>query len=362
MSNIASIHRVSVGAPNWENDPKHGFTSSEDFLRAVQKAGVSGVVDQRLMPLWAAAGSDEHGTYSDPFGGFLIPKVLAPMTLGIATEDPTVTTPVPMGSSIVGVPSRNDKDHATSVSGGLVMYRRPETTVVSTSRMTLEQNVLYTKSLVGLSFVSDILLSDSPQSVAAILFRSYTDERNATILREKISGTGVGEYNGVIGAGCTIEVAKESSQAAGSILSENLEEMESRCWHYDRAIWLCHPDHKKGLKRLTRAIGTGGSVVPYLTYAPDGQPLLSGRPIFFTDQCSARGSVGDIICGVWSEFIEGIYQPLETASSIHVRFAERETAFRFVERGDGMPWWRVPLTQRNSSITVSPFVTLAARA
>ena len=242
------------------------------------------------------------------------------------------------------------------------MYRRPETAVVPTSRMTLEQCVLYSHELVGLTFATNVLVSDSPQSLQAILFRGYEHERNANNLREKISGSGVGEYHGILEAGCLITVAKESGQGAATIVSENIEEMESRCWHYHRAIWLAHPDHKKGLKRLTRAIGTGGSVVPYLTYSPDGQPLLSGRPIYFTDRCEAPGSVGDIICGVWSEYIEGVYMPLQMASSIHVRFLARETAFRFVESGDGMAWWRVPLTQRNSSVTVSPFVTLAERA
>lgn len=361
MSAITHFPRVAI-TDRSELDPRAGFAGSTDFYLAVMNAG-RGRVDQRLLKLRAAAGSDEHGAYSDPHGGFLLPKALAPNVLGISTDDPTasLTTPIEMTSSIVRVTYLNDKDHTTSVSGGLVMYRRPETTVVNTSRMQLEQLTLHSPELVGLTFATNELITDSAPSVPTVLQRQYTSERNGTVFLEKIIGSGVAEYQGVVKSGCLITVDAEAGQAAGTVLAQNVEKMEARVWRYASAIWLAHVDLKAQLKTLVRTIGTAGQVMPYFTYRADGQELLSGRPIYFTDRCSAPGSVGDIICGVWSEYLEGLYMPLQFASSIHVRYLANETAFRFIERGDGASWWRVPLTQRNSSITVSPFVTLAAR-
>ena len=46
---------------------------------------------------------------------------------------------------------------------------------------------------------------------------------------------------------------------------------------------------------------------------------------------------------------------------MHVRFDVGERAFRFYRRNDGQWWWRTVLTPKNGD-TLSPTVTLAARA
>jgi hypothetical protein len=57
-----------------------------------------------------------------------------------------------------------------------------------------------------------------------------------------------------------------------------------------------------------------------------------------------------------------VYQPLQSAESLHVRFEYNERTFRFTMRNDGRCWWRSAITPKKSSTTLSPFVTLAARA
>jgi HK97 family phage major capsid protein len=46
--------------------------------------------------------------------------------------------------------------------------------------------------------------------------------------------------------------------------------------------------------------------------------------------------------------------------SIHLFFDYDITAFRFVLRVGGQPWWNAPITRQNG-LSRSPFVTLAAR-
>jgi hypothetical protein len=54
---------------------------------------------------------------------------------------------------------------------------------------------------------------------------------------------------------------------------------------------------------------------------------------------------------------------MQFASSIHLRFDYDQTAFRFVFRIDGQPWWPTAATPLYAtSDTLSPFVTLAERA
>jgi hypothetical protein len=54
---------------------------------------------------------------------------------------------------------------------------------------------------------------------------------------------------------------------------------------------------------------------------------------------------------------------VESASSIHVKFVYDESVFRFVYRIDGQPSINTPLTPyKGTASSISPFVTLAARA
>ena len=47
---------------------------------------------------------------------------------------------------------------------------------------------------------------------------------------------------------------------------------------------------------------------------------------------------------------------------MHVRFENHEQVFKFWTENAGAPWWRSALTPKNGANTLSPFVTLAARA
>ena len=96
--------------------------------------------------------------------------------------------------------------------------------------------------------------------------------------------------------------------------------------------------------------------------AREGEPdMLLGRPAFPTEYCQTVGTVGDIILGVWSEYLEGVRTPLQSAESVHVRFEYNERTFRFTMENDGRVWWRSALTPKVSSTTLSPFVALASR-
>jgi len=81
------------------------------------------------------------------------------------------------------------------------------------------------------------------------------------------------------------------------------------------------------------------------------------------ESSATLGTVGDIILADLREY-QGIEKGgIQSASSIHVRFLEGETCYRFIYRVDGQPAWNAPLTPfKGASNTVSPFVALATRA
>jgi len=350
-----------------EADPNRGFRSHREFFNAVMLAGMGASVDDRLAPLKATAGSDEQGEYSNGFGGFLIPEGLSPNLLSVGNEaDPTIgrTTQIPMATPTVKINARTDKNHTTSVTGGLRFYRRAETQEASASRMEMEQVVLHANPLTGVNFATEELLQDSPISVVAVIQAGFKEELGAQLLNEKLRGTGNGEMLGILNAGnqALISVAKETGQAAATIVFKNILNMRSRCWGYGQAIWLANHDTFPQLAQMGLAVGAGGVPV-YIPSAVEDRPdMLLGRPIFYTEFAETVGTAGDLILSNWSQYLEGQLGGLESTESTHVRFLANERAFKINLRNDGRPWWKSALTPKKGANTLSPFVTLATRA
>lgn len=355
-----------------DDDPSGGFKSHYDFLTAVMGA-VPGDIDKRLARFAmvkdrkggyrAAQGSDEQSGLYDPAGGFLVPKTVVPGVLKVTPEQDVLmnlVTPVPMSSPSVVINARVDKDHSSSVSGGLTVTRRPELIDGTTSRMSFEPVNMDARDLFGGAFASENILNDSPESFIAILSAGFGDEFANCAMRERLTGQSSGEFLGVLNSPCTISIAKEAGQATKTIVKENIDKMVARSWRYGSAVWLANNNTLPQLTSLVQVVGTAGMPVPYFTFNATGQMSLFGRPIFFTEWCKTLGTVGDLVLGVWSEFLEGTYQPIQQAESIHVRFMSNERAFKFWKRNCGQPWWKAALTPKNGD-TLSPFVTLATR-
>ncbi len=366
--NLPAVTKVVVGKDNVEDDPKGGFKDHRDFLNAVMLSARTQVEDARLKRFRATQGSDEQQAGSDPYGGYLIPSAVAPGILTISPEaDPVsgMVRNIPMNAPTVAFNARVDKNHATSVSGGLTVTRKPETVDASSSRMKFEQVRLVVNDLFGLTFATENVLTDSPESFIAMLSAGFGDEFGAHLMEERLNGTGAGEFLGILNAGngSLIVVAKEGGQAADTILKENIDKMIARCWRYSGAVWHANHTCRPQLSGMYQLVGTtGGQPVEYFKpgAGPGGVDLLVGRPLYFTEHCSAIGDQGDLVLAQWSEFLEGTYQQMRQDESIHVRFLSAERAFRFFLRNDGKPWWTAPLTPKKG-LTLSPFVTLAAR-
>ena len=362
---------VRVVKEAFEDDTiTRGFKTPREYLMSVMEAGRRpfAKIDARLNPLRikAAAGSDEQSTFDDPHGGFAVPVGFSPTLLQIDPEtDPIAgrTTIIPMANPRIEIPARVDKTHTSSVSGGFTVSRNLESVAGTTSRMSLEKVALQAASLFGGAYATEELLTDSPISFAAIIAAGFSQEFTSTIIQERLNGTGAGQRLGINNSPALVTVAKETSQAAATIVYNNVLKMRSRCWGYQNAIWLANHDCFPQLAIMNVAVGTAGGSAVYMPSAIEDRPdLLLGRSIFYTEYTETLGSAGDIILVNWTQYLEGLYQPLQSAESIHVRFLNNERTFKFWLRDAGTPWWSAALTPAKSSSTLSPYVRLAVRA
>lgn len=358
----------AVAREAWLDDPMRGFKSHRNFFQAVQGAYIDGVVTPQLRSLQAprvprmTAGSDEQAVGADPFGGFLVPRSTQP---GVRTtpveKDPfdAYITKIPMATPKVSINARVDKNHQTSVSGGLRVYRRAEAHEVTPARMQFEQVELNSDSLMGVAFATEEVLRDSPESFAAILERGFREEFAARKISERLGGTGVGEFLGINNANfaARIDVAVESGQTTATPFKwENLAKMRARVYDYENALWYANHDCLPYLMGVTQP----GSTIPLFTQDAAGVTRLFGRPIVFGEFAESVNTVGDLVLGAWGEYLEGEYEPIQGASSVHVRFVPHETAFKFWMRNAGAPWWR-SVMQPKKGATLAPFVRLATR-
>jgi len=278
-------------------------------------------------------------------------------------------TLIPMATNSIGIPYVDDADRSSGyLHGAVKLYWTDEEGSKTSSKPKFGKVTLVLKKLIGLAYSSDEILQDSPISLEPLLNKMFTEAFAWTMDDILINGTGAGQPLGLINAPALVTVSKESGQAADTIVFENIVKMYARMPSANRknAVWLANDDTFSQLATMSLAVGTGGVPVYLPANQAAGQPFdtLLGKPLIFTEHCQKLGDKGDIFFVDWSEYLLGQKrgQGIQTATSIHLKFDYDQTAFRFVFRVDGQPWWKAALTPRYSSDTLSPYVTLAARA
>lgn len=335
------------------------FAAFGEFLSAIhpfimQRTGL----DPRLKVLGEGQGDA---------GGFLVPVEFTNALMALALESAIVRPRafvMPMASNDVRIPTIRDTTHATNVFGGVQAYWTAESATLTASEPTFSQMQLIAQKLAGYTSVTNELLQDAAIGLEALITRLFGQAIGFFEDDAFINGDGAGKPVGILNADALVSQAKETGQAANTVVAENLDGMYARMLpgSLNRAIWLAHPNVFPQLAAMSRNVGTGGSAVWVSNIAGAPPATIYSRPVIFTEFCQTVGTLGDIYFVDLSYYVIGDRQALSMAASPHVRFPQDETVYRFVERLAGRPWLETPLTLRYGSYNVSPFVALAARA
>jgi HK97 family phage major capsid protein len=365
---IGGPSRISNPTPVIESDPKRGFKTLGEFGMSVYSASVpQGYHDQRLQMLAAASGAS-MGVGSD--GGWLIPPAFSTQvwdglndpanSLLPLTDSYTVT-----GESLTFNASAETSRVAGSRWGGIRGYWIAEADQMTASKPKLRQLKLEPQQLAVMCYATDKLLKNA-QAVEQWLTRAAVDEINFLVGDSIINGTGAGQPQGILNGTCLIPVAKETNQAAASIVYANVVKMYQRLHARSRAgaRWYINQDCEPSLQQMSLTVGAGG--VP--AYLPPGglsvspYSTLMGLPVVPLEYCPTLGTVGDILLADMKAYATGLRGGVESAMSMHLRFDYNETAFRFLFEVDGQPWLASPITPYKGTNTTSPFVALATRS
>lgn len=253
----------------------------------------------------------------------------------------------------------------SSIFGGVVAYWEGEGETPTATKPKLKKREMPLKKLFGLAYATDELMEDTT-FVDQLYNRAFRLAIDRKMEGDVISGDGAGRPLGILMANSKVSVAKETNQAAATVVWNNLSKMWNRLLPDSRAnsVWLVHPDVEEQLDFLSFPVGTGGVPVylPAGGASVEGYSTLKGRPVIPTDHCSALGTVGDVILADLNDYLLIMKGGVKSDVSMHVRFIYGEQTFRFIYRANGQPKRQASLTIKNSSNARSSAVVLATRS
>jgi HK97 family phage major capsid protein len=355
--------------------PKNGgFKSLGEMAIAVRNASRpgGGSLDPRLERLapgtFANEGSGGEGGFAVPqdFRTAIMEKVMGEASLMSRTDQ------IVVGGNTLTIPKDNGTPWGTT---GIRAYWGNEGGLKTQSRPSFETMTLRLHKIYSLVPVTDELAEDAP-AMDSYIRRKAPEAIDFAINLAIVQGTGMNQPLGILNSGATVSVEKQTDQLADTIVANNIIEMWSRMYAPSRqnAVWLVNQEIETQLytmslpgKDNTGAYVTGwGAHVFMPAGGLSGNPYatLFGRPVIPTQAANQLGSKGDIILADLSAYLTAIKSPganPKTDVSIHLWFDYDVTAYRFVLRMTGQPWWDAPVEPRDGTKSLSPFVTLDER-
>lgn len=356
----ATAHNPKAPGARLDNE----FASAGEFIHAAWHLNNNAELQAKMHSLRNA-----YSSVVPADGGFLVPETLRSQLLQIALEMAVVrsrATVVPMESARVPFPMIDSTTNQGSVYGGMIAYWGEESAALTDASPKFGRAVLDAKKLTGLSVVPNELLQDSIVSFAALVETLWPQALAFFEDNAFMSGTGVGEPLGFLGAGNSagVAVAKESGQAADTIVVENVIKMYSRMLpsSLSRGVWICSPEAIPELFTMALSVGTGGGPVMLTNVAGPAPMTIFGRPLIVSEKAGRLGDRSDLSFVDLSYYLVGDRQTMTASSSTDWKFGNDQTAFRIIQRVDGRPWLQSAITPANGGPTLSPFVEIAERA
>lgn len=350
--------------PKNEKKPFRVFNSLGEQLQAIRNAALNkGNVDERLVRVNNAIRG--NNTETDADGGYAIQEDFAGNILETAAQTGEILSRVDSytcsaNSNSVRWMTAKENDISDSVFGGVKMFWSEEGGSAEATKPQFTEARLELEKMMGFAYATDELLQDAA-FMTSLFGRAFSVAAKRLLEGAIINGDGEKKPLGMLNSTALITVDKASDQGSGTITADNIFGMWQRTYHEyrNRLVWLAHPDTELQLQKLT----FNGETI----WMPEGglrdtpfQKIL-GRPVIYSDHMSALGSKGDIMLCDPMKYLLLKKGTVKQDWSMHVEFLTAQQCFRVIFRCNGKPKIDAPLKIKNSALTRSPFVTLAAR-
>lgn len=252
--------------------------------------------------------------------------------------------------------------------GGVLGYWTGEGEEVTESQIKFDSTDIKLDKLSIAVFVTEEMLSDSGYAIEQFASEVAQAEIDYQLDKSLLRGDNVGKPLGILNSDSRVVQAKESGQAANTIVSDNLLNMWSRrlsAGAGDDLVWLINQDIEPQLAKQFISTGSNSGELVYMP--PTGlsdspYATLNGRPVIPSEHCSTLGTEGDIILSNFKYFLSINKGQVNQLASPHVKFLQDLLCIKFTFRVSGRPAYDKPVTVEQSNKTRSAFITLADRA
>lgn len=356
---------IEVGQNREEKKP---FASLGEQLKAILRYETQGrrSEDPRIQ---AALGNSET---VDSDGGFMVQPDFGVLLVQHAYQTGVLASrcfDIPMSQRSLKMPAIDEKSRANgSRWGGIQGFWEAEAATLTASKTKVSTVTMEANKLTVLTYITSELQEDAP-ALGAYVSKAAPDEIGFKLDDGVYNGLGSGMPLGILNAPALVTVAKDASQAADTVSTTNVINMQNRMPMSSRATsaWFIQQDLEPQLWELVRA--PGSTALEQFIYTPPGERgnnspygMMLGSPVIPIEQAAAVGTPGDIVYADFEQYFLGQRGALRQDSSIHVAFLTDELAFRFILRVDGQPAWKTPVAAFGTGTLRSPYVALAARS
>lgn len=353
-----------------EDRGKGGFRDFGEFANVVRMSSMRGASPDPRLIRNAPTTYGNESVGED--GGFMVPPDFkAEIMKKIEGPDSLLSRTDMQTTSRNSMTFNADEQAAWTSTSGVRAYWQDEAAQLNQTKPLLKEKQIRLNKLTCLVNVTEEQLEDAP-GMGNFLNSKVPEAFDWKLQDALINGTGAGQFTGILASSALVSAAKDivnsPVQTADTFTYRNVVDMWNRLYAPCRrnAVWLINQDIEPQLD-LMQFVPNSNQPIP--VYMPAGgasaSPFatLKGRPVIPVESCKALGDKGDAILADLSKYMTlmktgGIRQDV----SIHLFFDYDVTAFRFIFRIGGMPWWGSPVTLPNSTLTRSCFVTLDERA
>jgi HK97 family phage major capsid protein len=306
-------------------------------------------------------------------GGFLVGEELRSEIMLHTLEQAIIrprATVIPMREPSSRIPVLEEgSDTSGGVFGGLNFTWTEEQAALSASVASYGLDVLRARKLIAYMVVSNEVFADADRLstfLRSVIPAGLAFAEDAAFIAGSgtLGGTTLGASQplGILNAGCAINITRQTSN---TVTLQDIYSMITRILprSMNNYIWLGSPDVVTKILSMFFNFGsaTSGIVPPsgWLTWSPDGQLQLLGRPFYTTEHVSALGTQGDLVAVDPQFFLIGDYLELTIEVATEgADFLFDQSQIRVKARLDGRPALASAVTPANSSATVSPIVVL----
>jgi len=341
---------------------KDGFG---DVIAEVRAAGMGGAAPERLMKMHKGEMEKRDlTTLAGGDGGYFMSPQFSSELLRVPDDSQYISglcRSIPAGSPPNAEITFNafDQTGSKGVYGGVAVYSAKEAAnVTNLTTPKLLQVSLKPEKMGAYWIVTEESTANTPEMGA--LMQPLVQGAISSYRDDKIqNGTGAGEFLGFAGCSAQLAIARKTADEINYIDVVNMlaRILTAGSGNY---VFLCQ---RVGLLPQLMTLTNGAGQLIWSENARDGipAPRLCGVPIFFNEISPALGTAGDLRLVNLDYYLIKQGQGAQLKSdNTYANFLAGKETLKVTWYEDGKTWLTQPITLRDGTNTVSPFISLAA--